>query len=149
MSNLSIINEFPETKLQVQNFVDQAAEAILSGSYNPLAIEVKLKAMEEIIKALRSNKDIKDFALDAAADYDKSFEFAGAKFTKADTRKFDYSEDSKWNELSKKIKLNTELRKSRETLLKSLDEEVADPATGEIIKPATSTVSQSLRISLL
>ena len=148
MEALQKITQIPICRSEIQDFIDQSVESILSGRFNPLEIEIKLKAMEEIIKGLRGNQDIKDFAIDEAEKYGKSFDFAGAKFSIAEIAKYDYSADSGWRELDNEIKLKTEHRKMREKLLRDLDKEVADPETGEMVTPATKESSKTIRITL-
>jgi hypothetical protein len=148
METLSKIQTFPIKKDEIQLFIDNSVELILSGKYNPLEIEVKLKAMEEIIKALRGNQDVKDFAMDEAEKHGKSFDFAGAKFSIVETGRYDYSADPEWKRVDNEIKLLKEHQKIQEKLLRDLDKEVADPDTGEIIIPAKKVTTKQIRVSL-
>lgn len=149
MEALSLLNNLPISKVGVEEIVNTAIESILSGKQNPLDIAIKLKAMEDIIKAIRANQDVKDFTLDTAEKTgSKSFDFNGARITIADTTKYDYSGDSYWNRLVNEIELKTLHRKGREKLLQDLTAPVADPETGELINPATKTNDKQLRINL-
>ena len=149
MEALSLLNNTPITKAGVEDIVNSAVEDILSDKQDPLIIAIKLKAMEDIVKAIRANQDVKDFTLDTAEkNGSKSFDLGGARITIAETNKYDYSVDAYWRKLVDEIELKTKHRKNREKLLQDLDSPVADPETGELITPATKTTDKQLRINL-
>jgi len=149
MEAISLLNNIPATKSGVEEMVNIAVDDILSGRQNPIDVAIKLKAMEDVIKAIRANQDVKDFTMDTAEKTgSKSFDFNGARITIAETTKYDYTQDKRWSELDNTIKLNTEYKKHRERILQTLDSPVADPETGEIISPAPKTIDKQLRINL-
>jgi len=149
MEALTLLNNIPVNKQAVEDIIKSAVEDILSGRQNPLDVAIKLKAMEDIIKSIRANQDVKNFTLyTAEKSGSKSFDFNGARITIADQSKFDYSKDKRWNELELQKKIVTDKIKIYEKLLQDLDKEVADPETGELITPAIKTVEKQLRINL-
>ncbi len=149
MEAISLLNNLPVSKTAVEDIVKSAVDDILSGRQNPLDIAIKLKAMEDIIKAIRANQDVKDFTLDTAEQAgSKSFDFNGAKITIAEVSKYDYSADKHWSELENTIKIARDRQKIHEKLLQDLDREMADPETGEMIIPATKRTEPQLRINL-
>ena len=57
---LSTINLMPTTSQEVSKMFTMVKNEILSGNENPLKLEVQLKAIEELIKKLRSDEEIKE-----------------------------------------------------------------------------------------
>lgn len=149
---LSQITAMPSTIEGVDKFFIKSKKEILSGKYDPLQIEVYLKAIEEITKRLRSDKDIKDASITEAYKYkEKSFEVFGAKFTLRETGvKYDYANtgDVKWEQLDAQISDLSIKKKDREKFLKTLKEPVADTGEGYIINPPLKTSMESIAVSL-
>jgi hypothetical protein len=149
MEAISLLNNLPVSKAGVEEITNAAIEDVLSGRQNPLNIAIKLKAMEDIIKSIRANQDVKDFTLDTAEKTgSKSFDFNGARITIADTTKYDYSVDDNWKKMNNEIELKKEILKIRENTLKGLDKPMADPETGEMYNPPIITKDKQLRINL-
>jgi hypothetical protein len=150
MEALSLLKNLPISKSGVEDIVNAAVDDILSGRQNPLMIAIKLKAMEDIIKAIRANQDVKDFTMNEAdiPDHGKTFDFMGAKITIAEQSKYDFSTDKQWTEMNNEINLKKDILKIRENTLKSLDKEMADPTTGEVYIPPKKTTEKQLRINL-
>ena len=104
---LSTIADAPITYVEIGNLIHYMKQELLSGEYNPLDVELKLKAMEETIKQLRSDEEIRAFVLSEAEKYGKSFEWRGAKMSIREVGvKYDYSStgDSEWAILDAQIK---------------------------------------------
>lgn len=142
----------PCTWDEITSFVHKVKAEILSGEYNPLAIEISLKAMEETIKCLRGDEEIRKQVLDEAAKYEKNFEFNGVKMQVREAGvKYDYasSGDSEWAILDAQVKELTEAKKKREKFLISLPfEGVASAETGELITPPAKTSTTTIVITL-
>ena len=145
METLSVIRLMPESREQVQYFVEKAVTQILSGEINAAEIAVYLKTMEDVVKGIRENQDVKDMLID---EIGKKLEVGNATLSVVDVSKYDYSEDTTYGKLVSDIGLLNEKRKNREKLLQTLEKEVADPDSGELIKPATKTTSKQLRVTL-
>ena len=145
MEALSVIRLMPESKEQVKSFVELAVNQILSGEVNAAEIAVYLKTMEDVVKGIRDNRDIKDMLIDEVGD---KLEIGNAALTVVETSKYNYTDDTRWCDLNLEIKLKTEQRKYREKMLQTLENEVADPDSGELIKPAEKTTAKSIRITL-
>ena len=145
MEALSVIRLMPESKEQVKSFVEFAVNQILSGEVNAPEIAVYLKTMEDVVKSIRDNRDIKDMLIDEVGD---KLEIGNAALTVVETSKYNYTDDTRWCDLNLEIKLKTEQRKYREKMLQTLENEVADPDSGELIKPAEKTTAKSIRITL-
>lgn len=141
MTKSSVLALMPTTKASLQEFVRGAREEFLNGYSEPLEVAIQLKAMEDIIKALRSDPEIKEMIIEEAEKYGKTFEEKGAKFTLKQSVRYEYDDD-RINVLKAEIK-------ARETMLKGLIGDMADPETGEILHPAIKKSSDSISITLL
>jgi len=94
MNALSTITVMPSTKAEIEVFVSKVKTEILSGDYNPVVIDVQLKAMEELIKAIRKEPEIREYILDEISRNEKTFELGNAKITQKDSVRYDYSDDT-------------------------------------------------------
>jgi DNA phosphorothioation-dependent restriction protein DptG len=148
MSALAELKRMPATKSEIASFVASAKNEILSGYENPLILEIQLKALEEVIKNVRKDKEVKDAIVNELNKYpEKSVEFMGVSFTKKSLSKWDYSEDSQWNELTAKIERLKDEMKQHEQLLQNLKEPLYNAETGEEIKPAIRRSEETYSIT--
>lgn len=152
ITTLAKIAQSPITYVEINNLIYDMKVELLSGDYNPLDVELQLKAMEETIKQLRSDEDIRQFVLSEAEKHGKSFEWRGAKMSIREVGvKYDYSTsgDSEWAILDAQIKELTEKRKAREKFLQNIPEMgTVSPETGETIyRPAKSSTT-SIAVTL-
>jgi hypothetical protein len=152
ITTLAKIAQSPITYVEINNLIYDMKVELLSGDYNPLDVELQLKAMEETIKQLRSDKDIRQFVLREAEKHGKSFEWRGAKMSIREVGvKYDYSTsgDSEWAILDAQIKKLTEKRTAREKFLQNIPEMgTVSPETGETIyRPAKSSTT-SIAVTL-
>jgi len=141
--SLSIISEIPANKAGIELFANALVDGLMSGDVDPLEIRAKIDAIEKIIKAVKDNEQFRDVVLDAADLYnDKSFEVNGIKFTKAESARYDYSNDKHWCDLKHDEQLFAKERKEWETVLKALKEptEVNGVLRQPPVKKATTTV---------
>jgi len=136
---LSVITEFNLTKSQIEQYAQKAIDQIDTGLYNPLSIQLCLKAMEELIKKIKEG--IADQVLMEAEKYGKSFEYMGAKVQLSERRTYDYSNDDTWSQINRSLK-------QREELLKYLTTPLADTETGEIINPVPFKVTSVITVAL-
>lgn len=148
MNALSTVTVMPTTKAEIATFVNGAKQEILSGNYNPIEIEIQLKAMEEMIKALRSDAEIKEYLADELNRHGGKYEGAKATISTRNSTRYDYSGDSVWKEIKAHEDEVSEERKKREKMLQNLTEEMADPQTGEIIYPAVKSSQTSIVVVL-
>ena len=152
MNAISVLTQLPTSKKSIDVYVESVKDDILSGYIQPEASAIMLKAFEDIIKALRGDKEIKEYIQDACDKYtEKSFIYADTTFSKSDRATYDFKvcEDPEWLSLSMQEMKISAMKKARESWLKTLKEPTADPQTGEIINPPaklnTSIVSISLK----
>lgn len=149
MNNALIhINNMPATKEGINSFVEMAKCEILSGEYDPLKIDIQLKSIEEIIKQLRKDTDVKRCILSEIDKYaDKSFDFMSAKITKKNSVSYDFSNDTKWASLNSKIETLKQELKEHEDLLKVLKSPVYSEETGEMLTPPSKQITETYSIS--
>jgi hypothetical protein len=93
METLSVINLMPSTKEQINQFAELTINSIIAGNVDPLKIDIQLKAIEETIKKIRSDAQIKTAILKEAEKYgQKSFSFQGCKIQVTELgSKYDFS----------------------------------------------------------
>lgn len=150
-SALSTLTILPTTKSGIDNYVEQVKNDILSGYIKPELTAIVLKSFEDIVKALRADKDIKEFIQDACDLHnEKTFEYGDAKFTKSERPTYDFKacEDPEWLNLSMQEMKIKGAKKTREDWLKKLNEPTPDPETGEIINPPAKSVTSIVSIQL-
>lgn len=146
MSDLAILKQLPCKKADIEIFVSQAVEKFLSSELSPLAYAPYLKAMEDIIKGIRDNKDVKELMI-------YELEQAGGKMdgiSIVETSRYDYSNDLVWVQLSEKEKQLLEQRKLREEMLKQITvggfEDMANP--GVIFEAPKKNITKTIRVTL-
>ena len=154
MKTTSLITARPTSSLEVVDLFQKTKDIILSGNENPIKIAVQLRGLEEVIKKLRTDKEIRDYTLEEALkEGGKTFKLFSAEITIKETGvKYDYSEcnDSLLEELYKKIDDLKGQIKDRENMLKTITHD--NPALsieGEILNPPLKTSTTGLSIRLL
>lgn len=153
MNVLSTLKVMPETKAEIKLFGDSLINSIQFGDINPLELDGRLKAMEELIKHVRSSQELIDGLLIESDKYNqKSFEEGNFKYqVKEVGTKYDFSEcdDQEWIETNEKIKELSEAKKERETLLKSIRPDTVIFGNDGIQLHAPSKTSTTKVITLL
>ena len=148
MTPVSVIRLMPESKDQVELFIQGATEQILNGQVDPLEAAIYLKTMEDVLKGIRDNKEIKEMIRFEVIERGGEVNLGNAKIKNVDRSNWDYSKDTHWKDLVNQIELLNEHRKNREKMLQILEKEVADPDSGEIVFPAKKTTIQYPRVTL-
>lgn len=142
----------PVTKSEIKDFADKVKEQIVAGYENPLDVSIMLSAMEEAIKQLRKDKDIKELLKDEADKYpEKTFDYNGATISKKMVGvkyHYDKCNDTALQDLMNEKRLLDNNIKARQEWLKGLDKPTADPHSGELINPAIKTGTESVTITL-
>ena len=101
------------TKFGIELMADAIAENVWSGKVEALPLQVKLKAVEELVKAVHER--IKPIGIDELGRHPKQkAEIMGAGIAIVDLPKYDYSHIQAWAELDGQIKDLTEKRKAIE-----------------------------------
>jgi hypothetical protein len=101
------------TKFGIELMADAIAEKVKAGEVEALPLQVKLKAVEELVKAV--NERVKPVGLDELAKHPKhKAEVLGAAIAIVDIPKYDYSHIPAWSELDAQIRELTERKKAIE-----------------------------------
>lgn len=148
MKELQILTDAPFTKVEQVEFSQAVITEILSGTINPLQADLRLKALEEVIKKIRENKDVKDYVMDECSKYGgKSFETFGAKITITGRTTKDYSAcgDFIWKDLNGQLEALKNQIKAREAMLDT----GINIETGETFKAPMEKRTEFLKVEFL
>jgi hypothetical protein len=149
ISVISAINLMPYSRAERETFTRLAVNEILSGNMNVYQIGkliVALKSIEETVKAIQSDKEVREYLSDLIEG--KTLELEGATITKSERKNFDYKGDQNWVNISRQIAELDEQRKSLEGQLKILKQPVAIEETGEMMYPAAFTVTEVITVKI-
>ena len=138
MSNelVSALSLMPETKREQDVFVDKLVESVKQGAISPLKAEAIICNLEQVAKAYRANREVKDMLLQAVQFKGGKCEDFNAKFQVAEAGVvYDYENSKTWRDLTIEIETLNEKRKTIEAALKLATPEVpfVDPTNGEKI----------------
>jgi hypothetical protein len=151
-SALSLIKQMPENKAQIKSFVNSVKDEILLGWNNPLELDLRLKIMEEIIKAIRKDEEIQEAVILEADKYqEKTVTIFGCEVQKRNSTTYDYStcNDPELDLLQAKAEQANKELKARQEFLKSLTTPVADLATGQVIEPPLCRQKTTIAVKIL
>ena len=141
MNALTELKNMPFTKMEQAEYVNQAVMEILSGDIDPLAADVRLKAMSEVIDNIRKDLRVKNAVIEEAEKYGKSFEFAGINITVTQKTVKDFAGcDQVLDGLySDQEKIKAQIKAREATVAAG-----TDPATGEVFPPFKTSTTQFL-----
>jgi hypothetical protein len=100
-------------KFGLQVVAESISKQIADGYVNPLEMAVRVKALEELAKLVRSSIETRVIN-EVLSTPNMKLEFLGAKISVVDVPKYDYSNVKGWAELNDQIAELTEKRKSIE-----------------------------------
>lgn len=145
--------DLPQNKKGIKLYAEGIRNVILDGECDPLIIAKQLKALEELVKILRKDEDIKDVIIDEYNLYGgKELRLHECKFNVKDTGvNFDYSSCccDEYNNIIKQIEALKVEKKRLETMLKAIPiDGLVNPDTGEIMYPPIRTASTGLIVEL-
>lgn len=132
---VELIGKLPLGDFEMNAFVSEIRNAVTEGAISAVDMEIRLAALEKLIKAIRTDVSIREVVLSEAPKYENS-SLHGYEIKVKTRRNYEYGGDSKWIDLQAKEKFYGDQRKAREKFLQTLPSEMADPETGEIIQPA-------------
>lgn len=156
MSATSIVALFQTDKTERKTFVEQVVNSVCEGESKPLDIHLQIKAMEEIIEAIKSDQRYRDVLITEARNNGSKFEYQNAKIDIREVgTKYDYSmcNDAKIVELkAKEAQIKSEV-KEREDFLKKVPLEgieILDNDTSELIRiyPPSKTSTTSVVVTM-
>ena len=112
METLQKIQSLPASKDGIQLFVDTTIDRIIAGDLDPLQLAPSLKAMEEIVKGIRENKDVKNVMMGMIEEMgEKKVQYGNATISIVETGRLDYSGDPVWDGIKKEEERCATIRK--------------------------------------
>jgi hypothetical protein len=152
-SALSLIKAMPENKQQIASFIRSVKEELLSGTSNPIEIDVRLKILEEIVIGIRKDEGIKEQLVNELAKYpEKTVKLFGCEISKRNMTKYNYQycNDSELVLLQAEADMAAQKLKERQELLKLIKPKtLVNPDTGEFLEPPLITTTESFSIKIL
>lgn len=151
-AKLSIFKEMPETKQEVASFAEGLIQSIQWGDINPLELDGRLKAMEEMIELVRKSQEMQEnLLIEAYKHGEKSFDSGKFKHCIKEVGvKYDYSccDDEKLIELTNKNEKLVNEIKSRELFLKSIQPDLPcfDENGIRLFPPAKTSTTKVITI---
>jgi len=145
MQALAELRNLPFRKSEQEQFAEMAVTEILSGEIDPLAADLRLKAMEEVIKRIREDRRVKSAVIEEAEKYGKVATVEGVRIEIKSRTTRDYSGcgDEVYNQLTHDAENLKQQIKAREMMLSS----GANPETGETYQPPKSSTTTYLSYS--
>jgi hypothetical protein len=134
----------PLTLKQQTQIVNSAIISIKEGTINPIKAELALKSLENVIKDIRDNQEVKSITRAETEKYGKKFDMFGATIENSSRTTYDYSNcgDSVYNDMAKEMEALKARMKAREMMLKT----GVDASTGETFNPPIAKTSEFLKI---
>jgi polyhydroxyalkanoate synthesis regulator phasin len=156
MSATSIVALFQTNKEERKTFIEQVVNSVYEGEVKAIDTHLQIKAMEEIIEAVKSDQRYKDRVLSEAQNSGSKFEYQNAKFDIREVgTKYDFSNcnDAKHVELTAKLNALKEEVKQRENYLKNVPIEgieILDSDTAELVRiyPPSKSSTTSVIVTM-
>lgn len=143
METLAVLSTMPFTKSEQTRFAEQAIEEILSGHVSPIEADLRLKAVEEVIKKIRKDKKVAEYVIEEAEKFGKSFNITGVKIevSQKTTRDFTCCGDAVYNDLLKQVDDLKKQIAAREAMLAT----GVNPETGETFSPPKTECTRFIK----
>jgi hypothetical protein len=150
----STLKLMPNNLGQATSFAASLIQEMENGQVSALDILTHVKCIEKSFELLKDK--LMEFAIDEAANYEKSFEYISVKIEKCEVgTKYDFSKcnDFKLAKISAEVDKYSKEKKEREATLKTLKTSIkeVDEETGDIVEifPPIKTSTSSLKVTLL
>ena len=143
---ISTIKLMPASKTELAAFTEKTKQEILSGYADPLEVAGMLKAMEDFVKALRADKEIKAEIQDAADKYkEKTISYGTFEIRKSDRKTKDYTGiDEVLDGLNAAAERTKAMIKARQAVIDA----GVNPETGETYPPVPFTTNSIISVTL-
>ena len=145
---LTNFKALPNSLTDQVSVATEAIEAVLNGEVDPIRLDIYLKSIEDTIKMIRKNTQVKEKTISEAMNYGKQFDLYNANVAISSRRTYAYEEDGTWAKLKIQETEIADQRKIREKLLKNIPDgsELADTETGEMLSNHLVTHNHFLKI---
>lgn len=154
-STLAIFKNFPQSKDEISVAIKNIKAEIMSGDFSPLEIDLHLKKIEEVVKGIREDKEVKSVVLDELLKYsEKTVKAYGCEISKVNRSSWDYDlcNDSELFNLEREAMAANERLKDRQKFLQSLRDEmtiVTSDGVIETICPPLKKSTETFSIKIL
>lgn len=154
LTAVGVLSLLETTKEQRESFVRSIVSALDEGTADPLKVHLQVKNTEDLIKQITSDEKYREFLLNEAFKYGKSFEQYNAKFQVKETgTRYDYSVcgDSEIMQLEEQAANIAEKLKARQKFLQSVPALGLEILQGDeliTIYPPIKTSTTSVTVTL-
>lgn len=154
LTAVGVLSLLETTKEQRESFVRSIVSALDEGTADPLKVHLQVKNTEDLIKQITSDEKYREFLLNEASKYGKSFEQYNAKFHLKETgTRYDYSVcgDSEMMQLQEEADKLAEKIKARQKFLQNLPASGLEILQGDeliTIYPPIKTSTTSVTVTL-
>jgi hypothetical protein len=154
ISAIGVLSLLETTKEQRESFVRSIVSALDDGQVDPLKVHLQVKNTEDLIKQITADEKYREFLLNEAQKYGKSFEQYNAKFQVKETgTRYDYSgcNDALLTELEEKAAFAAERLKERQKFLQNLPASGLEVLQGDelvTVYPPVKTSTTSVTVTL-
>ena len=154
LTAVGVLSLLETTKEQRESFVRSIVSALDEGTADPLKVHLQVKNTEDLIKQITSDEKYREFLLNEASKYGKSFEQYNAKFQVKETgTRYDYSVcgDSEIQALQEEADKLAEKIKARQKFLQSVPASGLELLRGDeliTIYPPIKTSTTSVTVTL-
>lgn len=154
LTAVGVLSLLETTKEQRESFVRSIVSALDEGTADPLKVHLQVKNTEDLIKQITSDEKYREFLLNEAGKYGKTFERFNAKFQVKETgTRYDYSVcgDSEIMQLQEQAEKIAEKLKARQKFLQSLPASGVEVLQGDelvTLYPPVKTSTTSVTVTL-
>jgi hypothetical protein len=154
ISAIGVLSLLETTKEQRESFVRSIVSALDEGQVDPLKIHLQVKNTEDLIKQITADEKYREFLLNEAQKYGKSFEQYNAKFQVKETgTRYDYSgcNDAELRELERQAAEISERLKARQKFLQNIPASGIEVLQGDelvTVYPPIKTSTTSVTVTL-
>jgi len=154
ISPIGVLSLLETTKEQRESFVRSIVSALDEGQVDPLKIHLQVKNTEDLIKQITADEKYREFLLNEAQKYGKSFEQYNAKFQVKETgTRYDYSgcNDAELRELERQAAEISERLKARQKFLQNIPASGIEVLQGDelvTVYPPIKTSTTSVTVTL-
>lgn len=155
MTALKIFHQAPKNKADIAECAQTIKDEILNGTVDVIAADLFLKKIEELVKAVREDREVKKVVLNELERYtEKTVKIHGCEITKVSRSNWQYDlcNDIELQELEAVKKDADEQIKARQKMLQSMVKEhviVTPDGSIETMYPASKTYTDTFSIKIL
>lgn len=154
-NSLSIFSQAPKTKADINDCIAAIKSDFVEGDMDVIAADLFLKKIEELVKGVREDKEVKRIVLQELERYnEKTVNIHGCEITKVSRSNWQYDlcNDIELQSMEAKKKELDDQIKARQKMLQSMIKEqvmVTPDGSIETVYPASKTYTDTFSIKIL